>query len=407
MRNIIRFAIFAIFVLLVSACGAPAEPTLDVNQASTQAAETVAAVLTQQAAPATTEPPAEATATQPVAVLPTASETSVPPTNTPTPSDTPAVTTTGEPCVDKAEFVSDVTIPDNTAFLAGESFVKTWRLKNIGTCTWTTSYALVFVSGDQMSAASPSSIPAEVKPDQEVDLSIQFKAPGTLGTYRSDWTLSNAAGVKIGLKDKPDATFWVQIVVEEGVDSLNLGNPDWVDPMDNSNSWYTLSTANTEWEFEDGMLRMKSKTTGEPEEWGLSSKPAMTDYYLQATFKTDKDCAGLDRYGVLVRAPDPSMGYIFEFSCDGRYRLYIWDGENYEALQEWKSSASINGGPNQTNVLGIYMKGNLFRLYANGKLLAELENDKFDEGRFGLVIGADKTEGFITYVDEVAYWILE
>jgi hypothetical protein len=394
-------------IILLSACGTLGEPTLDVSLAGTQAAQTVVAVLTEQAAPAPTLSPVEPTTTQPVEVLPTATETSIPPTDTPAPSETPAVTTTGEPCVDKAEFVNDVSIPDDTVFLPGESFAKTWRLKNAGTCTWTTSYALVFVSGDQMGATSPTTLPAEVKPGQEADLSVQFKSPGTPATYRSDWALSNASGVKIGLKDKPEATFWVQIVVQEGSDALNLGSPDWKDPMDNSGSWYSLSTDNTEWEFDNGQLRMRAKSTDKPEEWGLSSKPEMKNYFLQATFKTGEDCAGLDRYGVLVRAPDPSMGYVFEFSCDGRYRLYKWDGEKYDAIQEWKSSTFILGGSDQTNVLGIWLKDKAIRLYANGKLLAEFEDDKFDEGRFGLVIGADQTEGFTVYVDEVAYWTLD
>jgi hypothetical protein len=407
MRKPYRFAILTVLLILLTACGGTVlEPTLDVNLAHTQAAQTVIAVLTQVATD-TAQAPAEATATTQPELQATATDTSMPPTNTPAPSDTPAVTATGEPCVDRAEFVNDVTIPDNTVFLPGESFVKTWRLKNAGTCTWTTSYGLVLASGDQMGAASPTNLPAEVKPGQEADLSVQFKSPGTPGTYRSDWALSNASNQRIGLKDKPEATFWVQIVVQEGTDSLNLGNPDWKDPMDNSNSWYDLSTDNTEWEFDDGHLRMRSKSTDKPEEWGLSSKAAMSDYFLQATFKTGDTCGGLDRYGVLVRAPDPSMGYVFEFSCDGRYRLYIWDGEDYVALQEWKSSGFIAGGPDQTNVLGIWLQGETIKLYANGKLLSEFENDKFDEGRFGLVIGADQTEGFEAFVEEVAYWILE
>jgi hypothetical protein len=407
MRKPFRFAIFSIFILLLSACGGTiATPTLDVNLAHTQAAQTVIAVLTQVATE-TAQVPVEASATPQPDVQVTATETSIPATDTPTATDTPAVTATGEACEDKAEFVNDVTIPDDTVFLPGESFVKTWRLKNVGTCTWSTAYALAFADGDQMSAASPTNLPAEVKPGQEADLSVQFKSPGTPGTYRSDWALTNGAGQRIGLKDKPEATFWVQIVVQEGTDSLNLGNPDWKDPMDSSGAWYDLSTDNTEWEFEDGHLRMKSLKTDKPEEWGLSSKPAMSDFFLQATFKTGKTCAGLDRYGVLVRAPDPSMGYVFEFSCDGRYRLYIWDGENYKALQEWKSSGFIAGGADQTNVLGIWMQGETIKLYANGKLLSEFENDKFDEGRFGLVIGADQTEGFEAFVEEVAYWLLE
>jgi hypothetical protein len=68
-----------------------------------------------------------------------------------------------------------------TLCFPGEGFVKTWRLKNLA-CTWTTSYALVFVDGDQMGATSPTTLPAEVKPGQEADLSVQFKSPGTPAT---------------------------------------------------------------------------------------------------------------------------------------------------------------------------------------------------------------------------------
>lgn len=402
MRTALRSALLFILIALLAACSQLATPTLNLDLAGTSAAQTVSAVLTLEALPATLEPTAAATETQPA---PTATQTELPPTATPT--EPPSATPTTGTCENRAEFVSDVTIPDGTVFLPGESFVKTWRLKNTGTCTWTTDYALVFSTGEIMSATSPTKLSAEVKPGQEADLSVTFKAPGTPAKYRSDWTLADPQGKSIGLKDKADATFWVSIEVQEGTDSLNLGSPDWTDPMDSASAWYTLSTDNTEWEFEDGELRMKAISTGEPEEWGLSSKPAMSDYFLQVKFKTGDTCDGLDRYGVLVRAPDPSMGYVFEFSCDGRYRLYIWDGENYEALQEWKASAFITAGSDQSNVLGIWMQGETFKLYANGKLLAELETDKFDEGRFGLVIGASQTDGFEAYVDEVSYWLLE
>src|SRR5438128_9993406 len=55
---------------------------------------------------------------------------------------------------DAAQFVADVTVPDGTTYNAGDSFNKVWRLKNIGTCSWTTDYTLVFSSGEQMGAAS-------------------------------------------------------------------------------------------------------------------------------------------------------------------------------------------------------------------------------------------------------------
>jgi hypothetical protein len=34
---------------------------------------------------------------------------------------------------DGSAFVTDVTVPDNTAYLPGASFNKTWRLRNTGT----------------------------------------------------------------------------------------------------------------------------------------------------------------------------------------------------------------------------------------------------------------------------------
>ena len=88
--------------------------------------------------------------------------TGTPPTATPT--NTPGgVTVTVPPSAcDKAQFISDVSIPDGTTLQPGATFTKTWRLKNVGTCAWTTSYQLVFFSGEQMGAASSAAFPKNV-----------------------------------------------------------------------------------------------------------------------------------------------------------------------------------------------------------------------------------------------------
>src|SRR5690349_5782138 len=54
--------------------------------------------------------------------------------------------TVGPAICDKVQFVADVTVPDGTNFPPKATFTKTWRLKNIGSCTWTTSYQIVFFS---------------------------------------------------------------------------------------------------------------------------------------------------------------------------------------------------------------------------------------------------------------------
>src|SRR5688500_301085 len=59
-----------------------------------------------------------------------------PPNPSQTPTITPAqaaVTTDPNQVCDAAKFVTDVTIPDGTKLISGESFTKTWRFINIGT----------------------------------------------------------------------------------------------------------------------------------------------------------------------------------------------------------------------------------------------------------------------------------
>ena len=126
----------------------------------------------------------------------------------PTPTNTPQYST-----CDKAQFIADVTVPDNTVFAPGATFTKTWRLKNIGTCNWTTNYQLVFSSDQQMGGPASVNFPANASPGQTIDLSVQLTAPNTAGTYRGYWMLKNAGGQLFGIGASANKPFWVQIKV--------------------------------------------------------------------------------------------------------------------------------------------------------------------------------------------------
>ncbi len=171
----------------------------------TSAALTAAAGLTEQAA----------------TVDPTA--TPLPPTNTPAPvTVTPTLNLQASPSPipgggdDRAEFVLDVTIPDGTSFSAGDSFVKTWRIKNIGTSTWTDDYDLVFYSGDQMSAPPALPLPETVEPGQTVDLALALTAPQESGLKRGYFMLRNPAGELFGIGPQNNLAFYVEINVTGG-----------------------------------------------------------------------------------------------------------------------------------------------------------------------------------------------
>ena len=114
---------------------------------------------------------------------------------------------------DAAQFIADVTTPDGTNVLPGLTFTKTWRLKNVGTCTWSTSYALVFASGDQLGGASSVNLPCSVAPGQTVELSVSLTAPTAAGHYIGYWKLRNASGTPFGIGANANKAWWVDINV--------------------------------------------------------------------------------------------------------------------------------------------------------------------------------------------------
>jgi len=129
----------------------------------------------------------------------------------PTPTSTPLVTPIPASC-DRAQFISDVTVPDGTSFSPNAPFIKTWRLKNVGTCTWT-NYSLMFDSGEKMGGPDSAVIPATVAPGQTVDITVNLTAPATAATYRGYWKLKNNTGVPFGIGSAGTKSFWVEIKV--------------------------------------------------------------------------------------------------------------------------------------------------------------------------------------------------
>lgn len=137
------------------------------------------------------------------------------------PSPQPGATNTTQPC-NLATFVADVTIPDNTEIVVNKPFTKTWRLKNVGTCAWTSGYQLVFDGGDVMSGPAAQTLTnGTVAPGQTVDVSVNLIAPASPGTYRGNWKLRDPGGVIFSLTT--GNPFWVQIKAVKAGGSL----PDW------------------------------------------------------------------------------------------------------------------------------------------------------------------------------------
>lgn len=116
---------------------------------------------------------------------------------------------------DNAAFIGDVTIPDGTILSPGETFTKTWRVQNSGSCDWSTTYALSFNSGESMNGSTVY-FPYAVSSGNQMDISVELTTPSDLGTYVGYWKMQNANGIIFG------QTLYVQITVAESTATSTL-----------------------------------------------------------------------------------------------------------------------------------------------------------------------------------------
>lgn len=189
---------------------------------------------------------------------------------------------------------------------------------------------------------------------------------------------------------------------------VKLGSPNYRDTMDNTALWPIGEDDYTKLSLKDGQMILTglSSISG----WRLTF-PKLKDFYMEESVKT-QTCADADIYGLFLRVPELKLadrGYLFGFSCDGKYALQKWDGTEgskgtQTSLIDWKTSTAIKAGSNQVNRLGIMAVGGRLILYANGVLLGEAKDTSFSEGYFGVFIAAKKTQNFTVLVDEISYW---
>ncbi|MEW5828315.1 MAG: NBR1-Ig-like domain-containing protein [Chloroflexota bacterium] len=325
---------FLVVSLVLTACNMPTgpRPTEDPNAAFTAAAQTVEAQLTQAAALASPTQP-------PLATLPPPTQAIVTPTFTvkpPTPTNTPIC--------DLGQFIKDISVPDGAVFAPGAAFTKTWRIKNIGVCEWS-GYSLVFDSGDAMSGDASKAI-GSVLYGQEVDLSIDLKAPSTEGTYRGYWRIRNASGVLIPIANGYQGrSFYVEIKV---------ANPTATPTSTPTVSTVTLTTLDAE----DGHVRSDGTVNPNPNVGDVDTNEGAQAFL---SFDISGIPAGATITKVQVKFDDyDTLGTPFSLG-DGCLRAYsqsfgtldaadYFSGAPSGALVRWCSTAELSSASEEPDV---------------------------------------------------------
>jgi hypothetical protein len=227
----LKLIVLILLIFFLTACGADAaQEEATVSDIYTAAAETLAAqvmpIAVSTATPATIASPTPFAF--PTAGLVTSASQSIV-------SYASSSQSTANGC-NNATFVSDVTISDGTVLAPAESFVKTWRFQNSGTCTWSEDYLLTFISGNDMNGDT-TEIDAEIVSASTGDLSVSLVAPSSEGTYTGYWRLADEDGNVFG------QSVYVMIVVSDDASTLT---PTSTEETTESTSTPTPTTAATE-----------------------------------------------------------------------------------------------------------------------------------------------------------------
>jgi polar amino acid transport system substrate-binding protein len=121
------------------------------------------------------------------------------------PSSEPATEeSTAEPpssgCIDSMALVEELTEPV-PELAPGETFTRTFRVRNAGTCDWDESYMLDFGGGnvdDARMGGEPIRITDGAASGETYDLELELTAPDEEGDYQAFWNMVDPRGATFG-----------------------------------------------------------------------------------------------------------------------------------------------------------------------------------------------------------------
>ncbi len=134
------------------------------------------------------------------------------------------------------------------------------------------------------------------------------------------------------------------------------------------------------------MILDTGRIIGQPVIVSPEGTPTVGDFYLQVEFEWISGEASA-AVGLVTRRND-NEGYYFTVTRDGTWALQRQQFGSFQDLLSPTLGSSLN---TERVVLGIWLEGPLLRVYGNGQLLGEIEDDTFTAGTWGLILQGTTT----------------
>ncbi len=113
-------------------------------------------------------------------------------------------------------------------------------------------------------------------------------------------------------------------------------------------------------------------------------EPTLTNFFYEVTARPNL-CAGVDAYGLVIRAQNNTDFYAFLLSCSGQVRLERDKISESIALKDWTYvEGPVTPDIGGTTRLGVWAYGREMRLFINDVYQFSVSDPAFPKGLIGL-----------------------
>lgn len=188
------------------------------------------------------------------------------------------------------------------------------------------------------------------------------------------------------------------------------GAPSLADDFSQPSGWTLAEDAMQRTALVEGQLEFVVK---EPDQYRFiyDVRRRGGDFFVSVTASAGA-CQPRDRLGLLFRVQDGANYYQFELDCAGNYRLAKVVQGALTPLRDWAALPPAPGGPvaglaaGGVSGLAVRAQGATLEVFVNEAAVAQVNDDSFAEGAFGLIVGSDPSSGFTARFDDFQVWAL-
>lgn len=134
--------------------------------------------------------------------------------------------------------------------------------------------------------------------------------------------------------------------------------------------------------------------------------PAPGSNFSNLTFQVNIDIVAGDFAGIGIRSNEAAgSAYYFTIYTDDSYDFSVWKnshGDDSRSLQSG-NSPNIKSGHNQTNLVTIIARNQMFYLYVNKHFIASAQDSSFSSGEIGLFAGDQTHPADVAFNDAMAW----